>query len=117
MRDFKLTADGELDLTAGLALVEDLEQLEQNLRSRLRTFYGEWVFDTSRGVKYYEEILVKSPDLSVVEGILKATILETAGVVELTEFSMDFDVATRNFTVTAAITTEYGTVYLEEALP
>jgi hypothetical protein len=117
MIDFKLTLDGELDLSNGLSLVSDLNQLEQNLRSRLRTFYGEWVFDTSRGVKYYEEILIKSPDPDTVDGILKSTILETIGVVEITNYTSEFNDTTRELSVSVELNTIYGSLVLEEVLP
>jgi hypothetical protein len=118
MIDLLLTDDLELDLTNGsLSTATDSTQIAQHVLARLRTFLGEWTFDTSAGVPYYEEILVKAPDLSVVDGYLKAAILGTPGVVELVSYSSVLDVGTRTLTVEAEYYDEYGRLnQLEEVI-
>jgi len=71
-----------------LQLVKDVDYIRQSLEIRLRFFRGEWFLDVNAGTPYYQEILVKNPNLPNIENILKARILETVGVNELTEFSL-----------------------------
>jgi len=109
MKDLSLTELGELDLDTGdLVLVVDSAQVAQHLITRLHLFYGEWIFDPTAGVKYIEEIFVKSPDISVVDGIIKATIYDTPGVIELVSYTSTFDESTREFVVECSYRDEYS---------
>lgn len=99
-----------------LALVDNDEQIRQKILIRLRFFYGEWFLDTTKGVKYFEEILIKNPLFEKVASILKTTILETPGVVSLTSFSMEYS-GDRELTVSFTATTATGTLTMHEVLP
>lgn len=59
----------------------------QRLRIRLRTFLGEWVFDTLYGVPWWQRILGKKIPKVAVDRILQEQILLEKGVVELVSFS------------------------------
>jgi hypothetical protein len=118
--DLALTTDDELQMTNGdLTLIADSDQVAQHLRTRLHLFYNEWIFDPGSGVKYVEEVLVKSPDLTIVDGLMKATILDTPGVVELTNYVSTFDDATRVLSITGSYRDVYSetVIYFEEELP
>ncbi len=119
MKDLALTAYDELKVTDGdLSLVSETDQVAQHLRTRLHLFFNEWIFDPGSGVKYIEEVLVKSPDLAIVDGLIKATILDTPGVAELTSYSSSFDGSARVLTISAECRDDFGNFFvLEEALP
>jgi len=83
-------------------------QVVQNVRTRLLTSFSECFLDTTRGVPYFEEILVKPVNLPGAESILKQTISETNGLEELVSFQLQFESATRRLTVIYSATTTAG---------
>lgn len=96
MSSFLLDENGDLDTeNNALKLTEGIDAIRQHLFEKFRLYLGEYFLDTSVGVPWYQEILVKAPVLSVVQERLKATILETPGVLELTRFAFDFNPITR----------------------
>ncbi len=93
-----------------LVLVSGIEELQQRLLTRLRWFYGEYPFNTSLGVRYFEDILVKNPNLPNVETLLKNVIAETEGVNKITSFQISYDPAKRTASINFAVDSVYGTI-------
>ena len=106
-----VTENGDLVLNSGV------EAVRQYLRSKLRTFLGEWFLDGSRGVPYYEDIFKKNFNPVVVDGIFKEQILSTPGIIELLEFDMDIDSSTRSLTIQFKAKTQEGTIDFTESIP
>ena len=96
-----------------LVLVTDAEALIQNLKIRLYTFYGEWAFDTTQGVPYFEDILVKNPNISNIQAVLKSVILETKGVTKLTAFVFEYDPKARSASLNFTVESEFGTIPID----
>lgn len=99
MTDIRLdpTNTGDIDLSTNqLELVTGTDAIAQHLLIRLRFFVGEYFLDTRQGIPYFEQILIKNPSLIVVRAIFREAILETPGVVALTQFSLFPNSATRN---------------------
>lgn len=99
-----------------LQIVDEVDAIKQNIRIRLWFFYREWFLDTSVGVRFYEDIKVKNPDLPDIEALLKAEISGTDGVNEILEFNMDFNRVTRLLSVTFKVNTTYGIIETTEVL-
>ncbi len=74
----------------------------------IRFFVGEWFLDRERGVPYYEQVFVKSPNLQHVAALLRAAILAVPGIGELTQFT--FQLVGRILRVTWAATTDAGEI-------
>lgn len=119
MKDFKLTDDGDLDVSElGLHLVDGAPRVAQQVRTRLRTFLGEWEFDLDAGVPWYQRIIgIKAVNLNDVDSVLKAQILDVADVVSILEFSMSFNSVSRSLAIRAKINTTFGAVQVEGAFP
>lgn len=84
MVNLKLDADNDLDLsTGGLELITGTDEIVQKLVTRLQFFLGEWFLDARQGIPYFEDVLVKNPDLVAIQGIFREAILETPGVAAL----------------------------------
>lgn len=98
-----------------LVLNADLESVRQAVSVRLQFFYGEWFLDITEGIKYYEYILVKNPDLSLVSGIIKTAILNTPNVKEILDYSQAYDSVARSLTVSFRANTDFGE--LTDTLP
>lgn len=94
--------DNDLQIASGA------DQLEQNLKIRLMFFKNEWFLDTDSGVPYYENILVKNPNIGNIESIYKAIIMDTPGVQEILEFKSEFDNTTREYSISFKVRTDYG---------
>lgn len=74
-----------------LATVSKAEAVAQHCRQRLLTFSEEWFLDKEAGVPWLDEVLGQEYDPDLAESIIKAEILETDGVSEITSFSVKFD--------------------------
>ena len=104
-----LIENGDLQLTEGL------DRVKQHLSQRLKLFFGEWFLETERGIPYFQDIFKKNPDGDIVDATFKKAVIETPGVVNLQEFSIDYDNATRSITVKLrALTTDGVIDYTEE---
>lgn len=82
--DLFLRADGSL------AVVTDALAVGQHVRQRLKTFENEWFLDSSAGVSWLTEIFGKQYDPAMAEAVVKAEIMDTDGVTEITGFSVQF---------------------------
>ena len=90
-------------------LVSDLDQVAQNLRIRLRTFYGECFLDTTRGIPYFSETFTKgSKDAR--DAMIKSTIMETPEVTEILSYTSVDTPATRTMTVNFKARATLGTI-------
>lgn len=112
-----------LDNTGDLELVDDsfrlnsgAEAIAQHLKVKFQLFLGEWFLDTSIGVPYYQDILIKKPSFVVVQEILKDVILDTPGILELLEFNIDFEGATRTFSLEFKALTDEGPIDFSQAV-
>lgn len=100
--DLFLAGDGNLKM------VTEAEAVGQHVRQRLSTFSGEWFLDTTAGVPWLTDILGKQYDPAIAESVVKAEILNTDGVTEITSFSVGFDKATRGLVIKSV---EVGTIF------
>lgn len=85
------TNDLYLGADDSLVVVRDAHAIGQHVRQRLKTFQGEWFLDTTAGMAWLDQILGKGYDPALAEAIVKAEILDTLGVTEITSFSVSFD--------------------------
>lgn len=87
--DLYLAADGNL------ALARDTLAVGQHARQRLKHFSGEWFLDTEAGVTWLDDVLGFQHDPALAEALIKAEILDTDGVTEISDFSVSFSRDTR----------------------
>ena len=100
--DLFLRADGSL------AVVAEAEAVGQHVRQRLMTFEGEWFLDTTAGVPWLDQLLGKAYDPALAEAVVKAEIMDTDGVTEITSFSVRFLREQRNLDIhSVEVMTEY----------
>jgi hypothetical protein len=91
-----------------LQLVTEVDQIVQAVKMRLLTIFGEWFLDSREGIQYFTVVCTKNPDLSLIDSIMKATIVETDGVNELMSYVSVLDKPNRSLTITFQINTTYG---------
>ncbi len=107
-----LDSNNDLIISGGrLAVVTDGAEVVQHVRSRLLFYLGEWFLDNEAGVPYFQQIFTKPANIALVESILKTTIIQTPGVLKLTEFASSYEgKSVRRLTVTFAAETIYGVI-------
>lgn len=99
-----------------LLTVEDVDQVEQNTKIRLKFFSSEWFLDTTKGLPFYETILVKNPNVPNIDNIIKAEIVDTSEVGELLSYVSSFDPVLREYVVTFKFKSTFGDAALEVSL-
>lgn len=101
--DLHLAANGDL------AIVQGSDAVAQHIRQRLMTFAGEWFLDTTAGMTWLAEIMGREYDPALAEAIVKAEILRTHGVTEITSFSVGFSSEVRALEIKdVQVVTAYG---------
>lgn len=104
MNHFGLAIDPEtndlyLDNRNNLAVVRKAQAVGQHVRQRLMTYQGEWFLDTTAGVPWLAQIMGKEYDPALAEAVVKAEILDTHAVTEITSFSVGFNRGTRDLQI------------------
>lgn len=111
-RDGSAPADIYLDSSGSLAVVRDAEAVGQHVRVRLMTYEGEWFLDRQVGVPWVRDIVGRQYDPVMAESVLKAEILDTDGVTDISSFSVRFDGEVRGL---SAFNIDVATEYDQEA--
>lgn len=98
--DIALDENGDLDSSDGdLHLLSDLDAVKQDITIRLQMFRGEWFLDTEEGMPYFQEILVKNPNINAIKTLFANAILSTPTVTSVNNLALDYDKALRTLLV------------------
>lgn len=84
-----------------------VQVVAQRLFIRLRTFQGEWFYNTVYGVPYFQRIFTKTTK-GAVDAIFQDQILSENGVKRITEFSSSLNAATRKYNLSFRVLTTDG---------
>jgi hypothetical protein len=116
MSDLKLSPDHDIDLLdQTMTLTDDTngESIAQRIKITLWLFLGEYFFDESVGVPYFQQIFQKGITASEVDNIFKTKIRSVPGVLSLTKFTSEFNKAQREYKINFTVLTSTGSVQLE----
>lgn len=109
MTDFKLDANGDLDLSSGdIQLVSGDDEILQRLKIKLQFFRGEWFLDQRIGMPYFTDILINDPSLPAIRSFFRDAILGDESIEELNELTLDFDRSARRLNVAFVATKTDG---------
>ncbi|WP_454691121.1 hypothetical protein [Achromobacter aloeverae] len=110
--DLLLAGDRDLSLdTAGrTALVDGARRVAQQIGITLRAFLAEWFLDTTFGVPYFEDVLVKAPDRAQVEAVIRARIMAVPDVRAVTSLDLSIDREERSLLIKFEADTALGLV-------
>jgi hypothetical protein len=92
------------------SVVSDRDQVKQNIKIRLLLIQGEWFLNSQIGLPLFSKILVKNPDFSAIDVMIKATIVDTPEVTGLIAYSSMFNKTARRLSVSFQASTIYGNV-------
>jgi hypothetical protein len=102
--DLALSADG-----TQLLLVSGADMALQQIKSAAEIWQGSVYWDPDAGLPMLSDILVKGPDLRVVQGIFRDWLLGVAGVVAVLDLNVELNRAARHLTVRFRVQAEDGT--------
>lgn len=91
-------------------MFDSADRVAQQIKINLLSFLGEWFLDTTYGVPYLEDIVVKNPRMAAVETILRSHINSVPNVIRLDSFSMGWNRKDRTLGVQFSATTDYGSI-------
>lgn len=101
VRAFQLDGDNNLVRVAGrLQRVADGASVVQAIRVALQRFKGEWFLNVEDGMPYFEDILVKNPNLGQVHRRFVDHIESVAGVDRVETLTLNLNSETRELFVT-----------------
>ena len=102
MTDILLTHDGDLSIgdSGDVSLTESVRQA---VRIRLLWFLGEWRFAPKFGMPYFEEILVKNPNIERLRRAVRDEVLSVTEVDDVRNVAISADPLTRSAKVTLDI--------------
>src|SRR5882672_11274251 len=103
-----LIRDGDLVITP-----DTLSAVRQHILQRLRIFLGEWFLNNQVGLPFFQQILIKNPDQSKIDALLRNQIQGTPGVEALNSYSFSPDFTLRVLTVSFSARCTGGTVDYE----
>ena len=104
-----LVINGDLVLTSD-ANPNGTNNILQDILQRIQMFLGEWFLNSSEGVPWLQQILVKNPDQSKIDAILQNIILGAPGVLQLTQYSVVPNFLNRTANLTFSANTTAGKV-------
>lgn len=89
---FLETEDRDFALFEGnLVLVRDARAIAQKVENRFRFFLGEWFLDLREGVPYFQDVLIKGPNIGIIRQLFLKVITTTPGMRDVVEFDMQYD--------------------------
>lgn len=114
MTDILLTSEGDLNITedGDIALTESVKQA---VKIRLQWFQNEWRFSPEEGIPYFEDILIKSPDISQISRLIRDKVLSIDEVLDVKNIKIAVDRSKRTAKATMDIALDNET-YREEVL-
>lgn len=90
--------------------VGGLAYTAQLVKSRLLTILGEWTPEPTLGMPWFDSVMTKAPDLSLIEGLIMDVILGTDHVLDVSSISLNLDKSTRTLSVTFSAISDWGDI-------
>lgn len=113
-RDILLDDSGNRVLSGGdYAFAEDLQSVKQGIQVRVRLWLKEYWLDTSQGVPWREDILVRNANPAIVKADISAAIAATPDVTSVSNVSYSFDSQGRSAKVAYNAASPFGLVAAE----
>jgi len=105
------------DYTLGQPFLTNSPQaVAQAIGTRLRLWLGQFFLDITDGTPWPQQVLGERYN-KVPDAAIKARILNTIGVVQLTAYSSQFDGNTRILTVNATVQTQFSLTPVPVVIP
>lgn len=94
-----------------LVLVQTVhEEVAIVLDAKFKHFKGGWFLDVRQGFPWFEVVYVKNPDVQIIKGVFRQTILDTPGVTDVPQLDLAFDRGARLLTGTIRVLCDDGVI-------
>lgn len=111
-----LMKDGDLYFDEETADIRLTNSVGQAATIRLRWFLGEWRLGPELGLPYYEDVLVKNPNIPKIKRIMLDKLYTINEVQEVESLDIDVSEANRNAKVTFKLLTDEESILEEVSL-
>jgi hypothetical protein len=108
MIDLKIDETGDLEISDA-GDFSQTDSLCQAVRIRLLWFFNEWRLGPSFGITYFEDVLVKNPNESIIRHLIREAVMDVDEVTNVTAIEIDIDRKTRYATIAVTFTTDEDT--------
>lgn len=105
----RLDENGDI-VTSGVQFISERDEIAQTISTRLRLFLGEYFRDSTDGTPWFQDILGKGSTLTNKDAAIKRRIVQTDGVLQILTYDADYDINTRQYTVSGSVLTTFGEV-------
>lgn len=111
MKDILLDSSGDLyiDSDGDIAIGESIVQA---ISIRLKWFEGEWAFNETLGIPYFDDVFIKNPSLSRIEQIIAEEIRSVDGISSVISVTATMNAQAR--TLSVAFSAYAGEEYINE---
>lgn len=106
--DLLLDDNGVVLRSGDWAFALDREGIQQRISQVLKTIAGEWFLDLDFGLPYFEQVLVKNPNLPSVQDLFRRALLSVKGVSSVERLTLSLDTTQRTLTVSWVVLTDLG---------
>lgn len=98
MVDIKLNSAGDIEVSE-LGDFFLTNSILQAVKIRLRWIYNEWRLGPQYGFPWFEEVLVKNPNIPKIKGLIRSEVMQVDGVTDAKVNDVLYDTAARKATV------------------
>lgn len=105
--DLYISQSGDITLT---------DSIIQKIHIKILWILGEWKWNKEEGIDYFGYVLMKNPDIEMIEGIIREKIFEIEEVVDVLEIEVKVDKKNRRGTISYVVSTEEEKVRGEVAI-
>ena len=112
MLDILLTPDGDLNITEN-GDIQLTGSVRQAVRILLLWFFREWRFSPQFGVPYFEDVLVKNPNIARIRAHIRREAMGVREVADIRNLQVEMNAHRRMARITFAAVTGEET-YMEE---
>lgn len=92
----------------GLTFTYDLDAVRQACEMVCNTFQGECFLDLDAGIPWFQQVLVKAPQLEAIKQMLRAKLLAVTGVNAITSLTLNFNKQDRTLRVDFTCNSDFG---------
>jgi hypothetical protein len=104
-------ADGDIAIVNGRwTFARGVTAIEQGIQARLGVLLGEWFLDESVGVPYYQSVLVKNPNETLIREVIRRALAATPGVTRVDSIALAIDSAARHARIDWRVSTTAGVI-------
>ena len=105
--DLYISQSGDITLT---------DSITQKIKIKILWILGEWKWNKEEGIDYFGYVLMKNPDIEMIEGIIREKIFEIEEVVDVLEIEVKVDKKNRRGTISYVVSTDEEKVRWEVAI-